>query len=306
MGRPRKSHTDLARRIVEMIRAENLRPGTHVREQPLADRFGISRTPVRAALGILAGKGVLDYVPNQGYTLALGADEIEPGGLDLPQTEEDRLFHAISRDRFANRLNGQITANELMRRYGVGRATAMRVLARMSEEGLIERGLGQSWHFGPALDSLDAYEESYRFRLLIEPAAILEPNFRPAPTRFARLRQRHEVLAAGEVFEIELRRVFEADADFHEVVGACCGNRFLAQAIRQQTRLRRLTEYQSFASRHRLLESCREHLRILDAIESGNREQAAELMRLHIRASQDQRPRFSNRGVPPLARRVRG
>ena len=54
-----------------------------------------------------------------------------------------------------------------------------------------------------------------------------------------------------------------------------------------------------------LAESCREHLRILDAIAIGDRDQAAEMMRLHIRASRDQRPRFSIRGAPPLVSRKR-
>jgi len=304
MARPRKSHTDLARHIVELLRFQGAAAGERVREQHLADHFGVSRTPVRAALGLLTEQGLLEYAPRRGYSLARALSD-EEGAAAVPASEEDQLFRAVLRDRFANRLHGTVSVNELMRRYRVGRTPTTRVLARMSEEGLVERGLGQHWRFGPALDSLEAFEESSRFRQLIEPAALRDPGFQVEPALFRDIRSRHEALIAGDVFHTDMRRLVDADADFHAAIAACCANRFLAQAIRQQTRLRRLTAYQGGAARHRLRESLREHLGILDAVEGGDTDRAAELMRRHIRASREQRPQFSNRGVPPLVRPMR-
>jgi DNA-binding GntR family transcriptional regulator len=44
-----------------------LMPGEQVRQQELAERLGISRVPLREALGILADLGLMDHKPNQGY-----------------------------------------------------------------------------------------------------------------------------------------------------------------------------------------------------------------------------------------------
>lgn len=43
-----------------------LAPGQHLVTQALADRFGVSHTPVREALIALSGMGVLDVSPNRG------------------------------------------------------------------------------------------------------------------------------------------------------------------------------------------------------------------------------------------------
>src|SRR5579862_5067774 len=46
-----------------------IKPGFHLQEVPLAEELGMSRTPIRAALGLLASEGLLDYVPKKGYVV---------------------------------------------------------------------------------------------------------------------------------------------------------------------------------------------------------------------------------------------
>ena len=48
----------------------------------------------------------------------------------------------------------------------------------------------------------------------------------------------------------------------------------------------------SMADPERMVQSCREHLAILDALEAGDRKRAADLMRKHIEVSRDVPPNF--------------
>jgi DNA-binding GntR family transcriptional regulator len=56
--------------VVESILGDvfqgRLRAGAHLVTQELADRFGVSHTPIREALVALAGIGIIDLVPNRG------------------------------------------------------------------------------------------------------------------------------------------------------------------------------------------------------------------------------------------------
>ncbi|NIA68053.1 GntR family transcriptional regulator [Pelagibius litoralis] len=279
---------ELAGRILDWLRKERLPAGARLAEARLADVLGVSRSPVRAALATLAEAGVVAYQPKRGYELCDASLETA-----LPVTDDERIYRTMASEHFAKLIGEQISVSGLVRRYGVGRAVINRVLARMSEEGLIERAPGRGWVFRPALIDEDAYDESYRFRELVEPAAILEPGFRIDRGRFAELRRAHAAILDEGVDSLPMGRLFEADAQFHEAIAACCANRFLAQTIRQQTRLRRLSEYENYSERARLAESLGEHLEILDAIEAGEMLRAAELMRRHVAVSQAVKPDFN-------------
>ena len=60
----------LVRALSDEIVAGRLGPGVRLDEQSLADRFGLSRTPVREALGQLAAIGLVEKRPHRGVVVA--------------------------------------------------------------------------------------------------------------------------------------------------------------------------------------------------------------------------------------------
>ena len=77
-----KCHHGLRRQtIVESLLAEvcqgRLRAGGHLVTRALAERFGVSHTPIREALVSLAGIGIVDLLPNRGAVVRrVSADEV--------------------------------------------------------------------------------------------------------------------------------------------------------------------------------------------------------------------------------------
>ena len=75
-------HEELVARLSDMIFAGELVPGTRVPEKQLCQRFGISRTPLREALKVLAADGLITLLPNRGARVTKltpeDADELFP------------------------------------------------------------------------------------------------------------------------------------------------------------------------------------------------------------------------------------
>ena len=270
----------LARQIADYVRAHSLPAGSHLSAQQIAREFGVSRTPVRKALLLLKDQGIVRSERNRGFFLGRAANEIED--FDLHRSEAESLYEQIAEDRLNRRVPIRFTESEYIRRYGVTRSGLRRVLQRMSQEGIVRRNHGYGWKFLPIIDSVDAMEQGYRFRLAIEPAALLEPGFEIDRERFAKCRRSNLELLASSATRTPGAWMFEINAEFHEMLALASGNRFFLEAVRQQNQLRRLSEYRIFVRPERIAKSCRDHLAILDAIEDGRQQWAAEIMRRHL------------------------
>ncbi len=60
----------LADSIAETILSGEFPPGFHLDETALAERFGVSRTPVREAIRLIASTGLIDVRPRRGASVA--------------------------------------------------------------------------------------------------------------------------------------------------------------------------------------------------------------------------------------------
>ena len=59
-------HEEIVGKLRDMIFAGELEPDIRVPEKDLCQRFGISRTPLREALKVLASEGLITLLPNRG------------------------------------------------------------------------------------------------------------------------------------------------------------------------------------------------------------------------------------------------
>ncbi|MCK6390231.1 MAG: GntR family transcriptional regulator [Azonexus sp.] len=63
---PTALYQEVAERLRQRIFAHELTPGTWIDEQKLAEQYGISRTPLREALKVLASEGLVELKPRRG------------------------------------------------------------------------------------------------------------------------------------------------------------------------------------------------------------------------------------------------
>lgn len=62
----RSLYLEVADRLRELIEQGELAPGERISEKQLCERFGVSRTPLREALKVLASEGLVELLPNRG------------------------------------------------------------------------------------------------------------------------------------------------------------------------------------------------------------------------------------------------
>lgn len=283
-ARPTPLQVDLARHIAQDIAARRYAPGDHLSEEALAAGYEVSRTPVRGALRLLAAQGLISHRPNSGYTVAdnaaAAAAAIEGAGPTL-----DELYRRLIDDRASRGLPETFTERDLIQRYDAPRSLLAKTLLQLSADGLIEKRKGHGWQFAPSLESAEALAESYRFRMTIECAGLLEPTFRLDRPALARMRAAHEALIQRDDAAISATEFFGLNASFHEMLARFSGNRYILQAVQQQNQLRRLEEHAAFYRDARFVNSSSEHLQIIEALEAGDQEWASQLMRRHLKTS---------------------
>lgn len=272
----------LATRIVEMIRRENHAIGHRLTELALSEELNVSRSPVRKALQYLEAQGVVTSIPRKGFQLARSAAELAAVDLGTHETSDDELYLRIANERIHGELPEEVHESDLMERYRSTRLQIQRVLHRMARESMIDRKPGRGWVFRPLLTNSDSHRESYRFRMIIEPSAILEPGYQPDLVELEKCRREQEELLAGGIEKCSPAELYRAGVHLHETVVAGARNRFLLDSLRTINQMRRVVEYGTRLDRSRLHQQCREHLMLIDFLVKGERMEAAHFLRQHL------------------------
>ncbi|WP_055324781.1 GntR family transcriptional regulator [Ralstonia solanacearum] len=286
-----KHDRPIATQIVDLIQADGLEAGAHLPAQMLADRLRVSRSPVNEALALLHEKGILMREKNRGYFVARAMTApatMVASELGLDETDlVSRAYFQIADDRLKGLLPDQFSEQMIRTRYGLTTTQLNAVLGRIAQEGWAERKPGYGWAFSTMLTTPDSLLQSYRLRLALEPAALLEPGYRLDPRVSERLRAAENHLLAGGIETDTADQLHDRGVRFHESLVEASGNAFFIDTIRRVNRVRRLLSYRSMQHRERYPEHARQHLHILDLLARERNEEASDLMRAHLRHTLD-------------------
>jgi DNA-binding GntR family transcriptional regulator len=100
-SQPQDTTLTLAERLQEMLRMDIamgvLPGGTRLTEEALAERYGVSRTPVRETLRVLARESLLSYTPRSGYVVQT---------IDLEEMDDLYAVRIAIEEQSASRLVG--------------------------------------------------------------------------------------------------------------------------------------------------------------------------------------------------------
>jgi DNA-binding GntR family transcriptional regulator len=126
-------HDEVVARLRDMLVEGVIPPGARVPERELCDTFGISRTPLREALKVLAAEGHVTLLPNRGaraakltvkdvhelFELCAGlealAGELACERIDRPALERILALHAEMAEHHRNQaLDGYFRCNRLI------------------------------------------------------------------------------------------------------------------------------------------------------------------------------------------------
>jgi DNA-binding GntR family transcriptional regulator len=149
----------------------------------------------------------------------------------------------------------------------------------LAREGLIE--MKRNRGFLVRTPSEKELDDNAQLRSILEVTAVREITTRGLIQDFGALRKlarKTEVLAAAEEWE----SLLAADREFHLSMLAALGNERLVELVgtlRDQTRVAGLA---NLAGTDAASMAAREHSQLLDAMESGDSEEAERVMTLHI------------------------
>lgn len=284
---PREAPTEgglseqLSSAILQWIGADGLAAGTRLTERDLAQKFKVSRSPIRRALQSLHQAGYVSRTDTGRYVVAASGSQLPSTTAD-PVSGVEELYLRIAEDRLDGKLAERISESALARRYDLTRAQVSQILRRISNEGWAAPLPGHGWEFLPVLTSLRSYQDSYRFRLLVEPAAILEPTFQLDRLELLQRRDEQQALVDGGIYAVTAAELFELNTRLHGTIARCSGNSFIVDSLDRINRLRRLIEYRQALVPERAVVRCAEHVELADLLLAGRRTEASNFLRKHL------------------------
>jgi DNA-binding GntR family transcriptional regulator len=190
----------------------------------------------------------------------------------VEQLEEDIVFGRL-------RPRERLIEEDLAARFGVKRHGIRDALAQLERKGVVVRRPGKGARvpdFAPG-----EIEHLFAVRELLESQAARLMPLPAAAALVDRLSDLHAV-HGNAVAAADLRTVFRANIEFHEVLFAACGNPYLAEAIDAFALKSHAVRFYSAAAPDLLALARDEHGLMIEALRDGHRERLVALCIAHL------------------------
>ena len=283
--------------IASSIKRGRLKEGTLLLEGPLAELFGVSRSPVRQALLNLHQDGLICTFDGRGYLIGAQPGEVvrrkleasdfklNEGSAQPPRKTESwkQVYDVIERELLHQSLFGSYRINELKlsRHYSISRTVSSQVLTRLSLMGLVERDERSRWHL--TLWDEERLGELYEVRRRLEPYVLLRAaEFLKQEQLSGFIERLHQAISLYP--NMDSRQFDDLESDLHIETLGHCPNRQMLQILRR-------THSLLLSGKHILLDKSyfpdeepffQEHLSIFENLKAGRADLAAQSMEEHL------------------------
>ncbi|MGB0732215.1 MAG: GntR family transcriptional regulator [Pontibacterium sp.] len=272
----------LSKSLLEDILLGNRQPGARLNALQISQQYKVSRTPVREALLNLEKQHIVERRPNKGFYVV---DSLPEGSKKWAQERLSKTvdeYQRVANDWLADAIPEEVTEFFLRERYGWTKSKTIEIMSRAAREGWVERKPGYGWRLLPVVKTAEAFCDVYRFRMAIEPAALLEHSFDLNFEKIESMIQTQQRMRDATLAEVSDEIIVTSGPSFHEELISLSGNSYFVFALQHANKMRRLMEYKAKVDLTRLSESCVEHIDILEMILAGKREDASMCLREHL------------------------
>lgn len=189
----------------------------------------------------------------------------------------DRIMEAVMAQKLPP--GARLGEQQLAMLFDCSRTIVREALTRLATRGIVTVSARRGWYV--IEPSEDEAREAFEARRVIELGLLHQfKNRRVNTAAMAQLKQHlAREQAAVEGSDVGARSFLLGD--FHVCLAECLGNALLADTLRDFTARTTLIAM-LYQSSHDAAQSCADHVRIVEALEAGDIEQAEALMAEHI------------------------
>jgi DNA-binding GntR family transcriptional regulator len=205
------------------------------------------------------------------------AERNSPRDAIVSALEEDIIFGRMRpRDR--------LVEDDLMARFEAKRHVVRQALTRLEDMGLVSRAPNRGAMVRDF--SLKELDQIYEMRHLLQERAVARMTLPASAELLAALRCIHTEHAAA-VEARDLPTIYRLNRNFHVTFFGACGNPQLAEAIEHYSWLSHAVRSYRMIHSDLVVEGPKEHLKMIAALESGDRASLQQLCRAHIEPSKE-------------------